>query len=125
MYVYVSKYHGHLSIMAYISAKSEIRKQYFAAKADFCILIIYLSSYLLTFLSLATSQISLSCRYCVLMKIFMSVPNKVRLSTNIKSCHCHKCAGCHVILKKGIFFISRTLKQSVVLICIASIFLIV
>jgi len=105
------------------------RKQYFTAKADSCTSIIYLSTYLpfflSYFLSLATSRISLFCRYCVLMKIFMTVPNKARLSTNIKSCPCHKCAGCHVTLKKADFFVSRTQQQSVNLRCIASIFLIV
>ena len=90
---------------------------------------IYLSTYLpfflSYFLSLATSWISLFCRYCVLTKIIMSVPNKARLSTNIKSCHCCKFAGCHVTLRKADFSISRTLKQSDILRCIASIFLIV
>jgi len=97
--------------MAYIGAKSEIREQYFAAKSDSCISIIYLSSYPFFrsyFLSLATSHISLFCRYCVLMKIFMSVSNKVRLSTNIKSCHSTSVLGVMWPQKKHIFHIKNS-----------------
>jgi hypothetical protein len=108
MYVYVSKYHGHLCNMANICAQSGIRKQYFAAKPDSCISIIYIPTYSPFFLSLTTSRISLFCRYCVFRKIFMSVPNKARFSTNIKSCHCHKCVGCHVTLKRQIFHIKNS-----------------
>lgn len=97
-YVYVSKYYGHLSNMDYISAQSETREQYFAAKSDACLLIC-----LSTYLSLATSWISLFCRSRVLTKMFINVPKKARLSTYIKSCHCHKCSECHVTLKKADF----------------------
>jgi hypothetical protein len=58
MYVYVSKYRGHLSNMAYISAKSEIENNTLQQKQIFVYrLYIYLPTYLSTYLPFLLSVI--------------------------------------------------------------------